>query len=163
MRGVAHLPPIADMPLAFLVERIGVACVAVLWRIELQCGLPCKPFRLYPDAPLAHLIGKQAKQGWETGETSLGSPPIPRLAAFASASPLANQKWKGRDPTNQRRYAPRLDINRYVSSELRRQHQRCQFRTLSCQTGWHRRGQVCRRHLRLSITKLSPPCSDEMF
>ena len=94
MRGVAHLSPIADMPLAFLNERIGVACLADLWRIELQCGLPCKPFRLYPDAPLAHSIGTQAKQGWEKGETSLGSPPILRLGAFASASPLANQKRK---------------------------------------------------------------------
>ena len=52
------------MPLAFLVEQIGVACLADLWRIELQCDLPCKLFRLYPDAPLAHLIGAQAKQGW---------------------------------------------------------------------------------------------------
>ena len=62
MRGVAFLSPVADMPLAFLVERIGVACVADLWRIELQCDLPCKPSRRYPDAPLAHLIGMQAKQ-----------------------------------------------------------------------------------------------------
>lgn len=85
------------MPLAFLVERIGLACVADLWRIELQCDLQCKPFRLYPDAPLAHSIGTLAKQGWEKGEASLGSPPILRLAAFASASPLANQKWMGRD------------------------------------------------------------------
>ena len=82
------------MPLAFLVEQTGAACLADLWRIELQCDLPCKPFRLYPDAPLAYLIGTQAKQGWEKGETSLGSPPILRLAAFASASPLANQKRK---------------------------------------------------------------------
>ena len=86
------------MPLAFLVERIGVACLADLWRIDLQCALPCKPFRLCPDAPLAHSIGTQAKQCWDKGETSLGSPPILRLAAFASASPLANQKWKCRDP-----------------------------------------------------------------
>ena len=91
MRNVAFtLSPVADMPLAFLVERIGVACWADMWRIELQCDLPCKPFRLYPDAPLAHLIGTQAKQDWDKGETSLGSPPILRLAAFASASPLAN-------------------------------------------------------------------------
>ena len=96
MRGAAHLSPIADMPLAFLNERIGVACLADLWRIELQCGLPCRPFRLYPDAPLAHLIGTLAKQGWGKGETSLGSPPILRLGAFASASPLANQKWNER-------------------------------------------------------------------
>ena len=86
------------MPLAFLVEQIGVACLADLWRIELQCDLPCRPFRLYPDAPLARLIGRQAKQGWEKGETSLGSPPILRLTAFASASPLANQMRKGRGP-----------------------------------------------------------------
>ena len=78
------------MPLAFLVEQIGVACVADLWRIELQCDLPCTPFCQYPDAPLAHLIGTLAKQGGEKGETSLGSHPILRLAAFASASPLAN-------------------------------------------------------------------------
>jgi hypothetical protein len=63
-----------------------------LWRIELKCDLPRKLFRLYRDAPLAHLIGTQAKQGWDKGETSLDSPPILRLAAFASASPLANQK-----------------------------------------------------------------------
>ena len=93
MRGVASLSSAADMPLAFLVKRIGVACLADLWRIELQCALPCKPFRLYPDAPLAHLIGTLAKQGGENGETSLGSPPILRLAAFASASPLAISKW----------------------------------------------------------------------
>ena len=78
------------MPLAFLVEQIGVACLADMWRIELQCDLPCKLFRLYPDAPLAHLIGTQAKQDWEKGGTSLGSPPILRLAALASSSPLAN-------------------------------------------------------------------------
>ena len=96
MRGAAHLSPIADMPLAFLVERIGVACLADLWRIELQCALPCKPFRQYPDAPLARLIGTLAKQDWENGETSLNSPPILRLAALASASPLANQKRKVR-------------------------------------------------------------------
>ena len=95
-RGVASLSPVADMPLAYLVEQIGVACLADLWRIELQCDLPCEPFRLYPDAPLAHLIGTQAKQDWDKGETSLDSPPILRLAAFASASPLANQKQKGR-------------------------------------------------------------------
>jgi hypothetical protein len=86
------------MPLAFLVENIGAACLAELWRIELRCDLPCKPFCQFPDAPLAHLIGIQAKQGWEKGETSLGSPLIMRLAAFASASPLANKKRKGRGP-----------------------------------------------------------------
>ena len=63
MRGVPSVSPAADMPLAFLVERIGLACLADLWRIELQCDLPCKPFRRYPDAPLAHLLGTQAKQG----------------------------------------------------------------------------------------------------
>ena len=73
-----------------------MACLADLWRIELQCDLPCKLFRLYSDAPLAHLIGTQAKQDRDKGETSLGSPPILRLAAFASASPLANQKWNER-------------------------------------------------------------------
>ena len=67
MRGVASMSPVADMPLAFLVEQIGVACLADLWRIELQCDLPCKPYRQYPDAPLALLIGKLAKQGWEKG------------------------------------------------------------------------------------------------
>ncbi len=36
-------------------------------------------FCLRADAPLAHLIGTQAKQGWEKGETSLDSPPILRL------------------------------------------------------------------------------------
>jgi hypothetical protein len=90
------LSPVADMPLAFLVEQIGVACLADLSRIELQCDLPCKPFCQYPDAPLARLIGTQAKQGWDIGETSLDSPPILRSGAFASASPLANQKRKGR-------------------------------------------------------------------
>ena len=59
------------MPLASLVEWIGLACLADLWRIELRCDLPCKPFRLYSDAPLAHLIGTLAKQSWEKGETSL--------------------------------------------------------------------------------------------
>jgi len=96
MRGVASFSPVADMSLAYLVERTGVACLADLWRIELRCALPCKPFRLCPDAPLAHLIGTQAKQDWDKGETSLGSLPILRLSAFASASPLANQKWMGR-------------------------------------------------------------------
>ena len=91
---MASLSPVADMPLAFLVERIGLACSADLWRIELQCDLPCKPFRLDRDAPLALLIGIQAKQDWEKGETSHDSPPILRLAAFTSASPLANQKRK---------------------------------------------------------------------
>ena len=82
------------MPLAFLVRQIGVACLADLWRIELQCDLPGKPFRLYSDAPLAHLIGTQAKQDWDKGETSLDSPPILRLDASASASLPANQKRK---------------------------------------------------------------------
>ena len=86
------------MPLAFLVEQIGVACLAEPWRIELKCAMPCKPFRLYPDAPLAHLIGTQAKQGWDKGETSLDSPPILRLTALISASPLANQKREERGP-----------------------------------------------------------------
>ena len=48
MRSVASLSPLADMPLAFLVEQIGVACVADLWRIDLQCDLPCKPFACIP-------------------------------------------------------------------------------------------------------------------
>ena len=89
------LSPVADMPLAFLVEQIGVACLADLWRIELQCDLPCKPFRLRPDAPLAHLIGTLARQGWEIGETSLGSPPIVRLSSvrfrFAAGEPKAER------------------------------------------------------------------------
>jgi hypothetical protein len=66
------LSPVADMPLAFLVESVGVACLTKLWRIELRCDLPCKHFCLYLDAPLALLIGIQVKQGWEKGETSLG-------------------------------------------------------------------------------------------
>jgi hypothetical protein len=45
------------MPLAFLVERIGVAYLADIRRIDIQCDLPCKPFRLCAEAPLAHLIG----------------------------------------------------------------------------------------------------------
>jgi hypothetical protein len=63
-----------------------------------QCELPCELFHLYPDAPLAHSIGTQVKQDWDKGETSLDSPPILRLVASASASPLANQKWRGRWP-----------------------------------------------------------------
>jgi len=43
-----------------------------------------------PDAPLALLSGTQAKQGWEKGETSLDLPPTLHVAAFGSASPLAN-------------------------------------------------------------------------
>ena len=98
MRRVGFLSPVADMPLAFLVERIGVACLADLRRIELQCDLPCKHFRLLPDAPLANLIGTQVKQGWDKGETSLESPPILRLTALISASPRANQKREERGP-----------------------------------------------------------------
>jgi hypothetical protein len=37
-------------------------------------------------APLAHSIGTPAKQDWEKGETSLGSPPILRLAVFDGES-----------------------------------------------------------------------------
>ena len=59
MRAWLDLSPIADMPLAVLVERICVACLVDSLRIELCCDLPCKPFRLHPDAPLAHLIGVQ--------------------------------------------------------------------------------------------------------
>jgi len=62
--------------------------------IELQCDLSYKHFRQCSDAPLALLIGTLAKQGWGKGETSLGSPPILRSAAFDAASPLANQKRK---------------------------------------------------------------------
>ena len=80
------------MPLAFFVEWIGAASFADLWRIELQCDLPRKTFCQFPDAPLAHLIGIQAKQGWDKGETSLDSPPTLRLTALNFASPLANQK-----------------------------------------------------------------------
>ena len=101
MRRLAHLSPVADMPLAFLVERIGVTCLADPQRIEPRCGLPCKPFRLRSRcAAGATQIGTQAKQDWEQGETSLDSPPILRLAAFASASPLANQKRMGRAPAD---------------------------------------------------------------
>lgn len=78
------------MPLALFVEYIGAACFADLWPIELQCDLPYKPFWQYPDTPLAHLIGTLATRRWQIGETSLSLPPILRLAAFASASPLAN-------------------------------------------------------------------------
>ena len=102
-----------------------MACLADRRRIELQCDLPCKPFRLYPDAPLAHLIGTQAKQGWDEGETSLDSPPILRLAAFASASPLANQKRKERDSTYQRRHAfVRLRISAFPRRALDPNEQR---------------------------------------
>ena len=65
MRAWLDLSPVADMPLAFLVERIGVACLADYWCIELRCDLPCKPFRLNPDAPLALLIGIPAKRSWD--------------------------------------------------------------------------------------------------
>jgi hypothetical protein len=46
-------------------------------------------FRLYSDAPLAHLIGIQAKQDWGKGETSLDSPPILRPAA-----PFLLRRWR---------------------------------------------------------------------
>jgi hypothetical protein len=51
------------------------------------------------DAPLALLIGTQAKQGWDKGETSLDSPPILRLAScrvrfrFAAGEPKAEGTW----------------------------------------------------------------------
>ena len=97
MRRVGFLSPVADMPLAFLVERIGVACLADLRRIELQCDLPCKHFRLLPDAPLANLIGTQVKQGWDKGETSLGSPPIMRLSRS-----LPLRRWRTKSGRNAR-------------------------------------------------------------
>jgi hypothetical protein len=70
------------MPLAFLVEQFGVACMADLWRIELQCDLSCQPFYLCPDAPLAHLIGMQDKRATGIGVPSLTHP-------FARAFPLS--------------------------------------------------------------------------
>ena len=92
MRAWLDLSPVADMPLAFLVERIGAACLVDQRRIELQCDLPCKPFRLRSRcAAGATQIGTRAKRDWEQGETSLDSPPILLFAALTSASPLANQ------------------------------------------------------------------------
>ena len=78
------------MPMAFLVERIGVAYLADLWRIELQCDLPCKPFRPYPDAPLAHLIGTPVKRATEIGAPSLKHPFARVFVAVVATSPLAN-------------------------------------------------------------------------
>lgn len=46
MRRVDSLLPVADLPLAFSVERIQLACLADVWSIELRCGLPCKHFHL---------------------------------------------------------------------------------------------------------------------
>jgi hypothetical protein len=82
------------MPLAFLVKQIGADCFADLWRIELQCDLPCKPFRPYPDAPLAHLIGTLAKRATEIGAPSLKHPFARALATIVATSPLANSKWR---------------------------------------------------------------------
>lgn len=81
------------MPLAFLVKQIGADCFADLWRIELQCDLPCKPFRPYPDAPLAHLIGTWAKRATEIGAPSLKHPFARVFVAVVAATPLANSKW----------------------------------------------------------------------
>ena len=78
------------MPLAFLVERIGVAYLAELRRIELQCDLPCKRLRRFPDAPLAHLIGTPAKRATEIGAPSLKHPFARVFVAAAATSPLAN-------------------------------------------------------------------------
>ena len=80
------------MPLVFLVERIGVAYLADIWRIELQCDLPCKPFRLSADAPLAHLIGTPAKRATEIGAPSLKHPFARVFTALVAPSPLANLK-----------------------------------------------------------------------
>ena len=84
------------MPMAFLVERIGVAYLADLWRIELQCDLPCKPFRPYPDAPLAHLIGTWAKRATEIGAPSLKHPFARVFVAVVAATPLANSEWRNK-------------------------------------------------------------------
>lgn len=46
MHIVASLSPVADLPLAFLVERIRLACLADQWPVELRCGLPRKHFHL---------------------------------------------------------------------------------------------------------------------
>jgi hypothetical protein len=86
------------MPLAFLVEQTGVACLAGLWRIELQCDLPCKPFRLYSDAPLALLIGAQAKLATEIGAPSLKHPFARVFTADFALSPLANLKGRNAVP-----------------------------------------------------------------
>jgi|CXWL01.1.fsa_nt_gi hypothetical protein len=88
------------MPLAFLVERLGVACLADLWRIELQCDLPCKRFRRYPDAPLAHLIGTQAKRVKEIGALSLKHPFARVFTALVTPSPLANSKGRNAMPVH---------------------------------------------------------------
>ena len=78
------------MPLAFLVERIGVAYLAELRRIELQCDLPCKRLRQCPDAPLALLIGTPAKRATELGAPSLKHPFARVFVAVVATSPLAN-------------------------------------------------------------------------
>jgi hypothetical protein len=78
------------MPLAFLVKQIGADCFADLWRIELQCDLPCKRLRRFPDVPLAHLIGTPAKRATEIGAPSLKHPFARVFVAVVATSPLAN-------------------------------------------------------------------------
>jgi hypothetical protein len=63
-------------------------------RIELQRALPCKPFRLSADAPLAHLIGTQAKRATEIGAPSLKHPFARAFATVVATSLLANSKWR---------------------------------------------------------------------
>lgn len=85
MRHAVHLSPVADMPLAYLVEQIGATCLANLWCIELRCALAMQAFlsvsRCAAGAPDRET--GQARLG--KGEASLGLASTLRPAAFASA------------------------------------------------------------------------------
>jgi hypothetical protein len=50
--------------------------------------------RRFPDAPLALLIGRQAKRATEIGAPSLKHPFARVFAVVVATSPLANSKWR---------------------------------------------------------------------
>jgi hypothetical protein len=50
----------------------------------------------YPDAPLAHLIGTQAKRAMEIGAPSLKHPFARVFVAVVTTSPLANSEWRNK-------------------------------------------------------------------
>jgi hypothetical protein len=75
--------------MSFLLPKAGSAPMVLLEALLL---------RRFPDAPLALLIGRQAKRAMEIGAPSLKHPFARVFAAIVATSPLANSKWPNAVP-----------------------------------------------------------------
>ena len=93
------------MPLAFLVERIGVACLADLWRIELQRALHAS---LSACIPMRRWRTQSGHRPSRVGNKGRRASVHPQFCVLARSFPLRRWRTKsGRDvaPTCQRRHA----------------------------------------------------------